>query len=147
MRHVPHAVGYRAPCRCNTCTPLTSHSAGGSAPSSIPNAPRGTLYQGDKLPQERKRLNGRSLGIVCLDVESGSESYAGATSCAAPVWRGWEGAVTMMAGSAPVGVPPGYPTLSWHSESECQGKGMREQGKAYLVGYNSGKLLVGDGGG
>lgn len=57
-------------------------------------------------------MKGRSLGIDDLDRGSGSEVYAGATSCAAPVWRGWVGAVAMMAGSAPVRVPPGYPTLS-----------------------------------
>ena len=110
--NIPHPVGYLAPWRCKTCTPLISHSGGGSAPSSIPNAPRGTLYQGDKLPQERKRLNGRSLGVEGLDGGSGNVAYAGATSWAAPVWRGWLGAVAMMPGSAPVGVSPGYPTLT-----------------------------------
>ena len=41
-RHVPNAAGYRVPSRCNTLTPLTSHTTGGSAPSSIQKGPKPT---------------------------------------------------------------------------------------------------------
>lgn len=70
---------------------------------SNPNASFSTLNHGDKLPQCLKRSKDPSSSLPLVK--------DGATRCAAPVCRGYEGAVATRAGSAPVGVGPACPTL------------------------------------
>jgi len=50
-------VGYRAPCRCKKCKPVTVHPSGASGPVSTPKVPTGFEYQGLRFPHFLRRSN------------------------------------------------------------------------------------------
>jgi hypothetical protein len=92
----PSPVGYRAPCRCKKCKPVTEHPSGISGPVSTPKVPTGFEYQGLRFPHFLRRSN-----LL-------SESSSGTTRRLwLPELNGYAGAVARRAGSAPVAVGPG----------------------------------------
>jgi hypothetical protein len=126
MKDSPHAVGYLAPCRCKKCKPVMRHVSGVSAEDSSPNLPLGTLYHGERLPQLRNKLNLESFFpcrffVLSFRGESSPGNDAGWMSSwlHCPVCNGYAGAVATMAASAPVGVPPAYPTFDGNKEGKA----------------------------
>jgi hypothetical protein len=54
-------VGYRAPCRCKRCKPVTLHPSGIPNPVSTPKVPTGFEYHGLRFPHFLRRSNLLSL--------------------------------------------------------------------------------------
>lgn len=138
---IPQAVGYLAPCLCKKCKPVTLQPAGAPGPVSNPNVVRSTVYQGERLPHFLKMSN------VALPAPGpfAPPSDGDTTSCGAPVWTGYEGAVATSAGSAPVAVYPAYPSPVGKSEGKAfvgvvGGKGCTSVEPAYGGANNSGVM-------